>query len=155
VASFNNVVLVGNVTRDIELKYIQNGNAVATISLAVSEKYKTKSGEAREDVCFIDCTCWGRTAEVASQYLSKGSPVLIQGRLKHDRWEKDGAKHSRHTVTVSTLQLLGSKNDGQQQQGSHQGGQRANQQAPPQQQSAPQQQEAFNAGPVDDNDIPF
>lgn len=111
-ASFNKVIIVGNLTRDIELRYLQNGTAVTDVGLAVNEKYKGKDGQWVEDVTFVDVTFWGRTAEVAADYLSKGSSVLVEGRLKQDRWEKDGQKHSKIKVVCERMQLLGSKNGG-------------------------------------------
>jgi single-strand DNA-binding protein len=121
-ASFNRVILLGNITRDIEVKYLQSGTAVTEIGLAVNEKYKNQSGEWVEDVVFVDVTLWGRTAEIASEYLSKGSPVLIEGRLKLDRWEKDGQKHSKLRVTGERMQMLGSKGERQGQGGRGGGG---------------------------------
>ena len=85
-ASFNRVLLMGNLTRDIELKHIASNQAVAEIGLAVNRRYRTKENEEREEVTFIDCEAWGRTAEVMKQYLSKGKPVFIEGRLKLDQW---------------------------------------------------------------------
>jgi single-strand DNA-binding protein len=105
-ASFNRVILLGNVTRDFEVKYLQSGTAVTEIGLAVNEKYKNQNGEWVEDVTFVDVTLWGRTAEIAGEYLSKGSPVLIEGRLKLHQWEKDGQKHSKLRVNCDRLQLL-------------------------------------------------
>ena len=111
-ASFNKVIIVGNVTRDVELRYLQNGTAVSDIGLAVNDRRKGQNGEWIEEVTFVDVTFWGRTAEVANEFLSKGSPVLVEGRLKQDRWEKDGVKHSKIKVVCERMQLLGSKNGG-------------------------------------------
>lgn len=110
-ASFNRVIIAGNLTRDIELRYIQSGTAVADVSVAVNERRK-KGDEYVDDVHFIDCTLWGRTAEVASEYLAKGSPVLFEGRLTQERWEKDGEKRSKIKITVEKLQMLGKGNGG-------------------------------------------
>ncbi len=107
-ASFNRVILVGNLTRDPELRYIPSGTAVSDIGLAVNDRVK-KGDQWVDEVTFVDVTLWGRTAEIANEYLSKGSPVLIEGRLKLDRWEKDGQKHSKLRVTADKLQMLGSK----------------------------------------------
>ena len=112
-ASFNRVILMGNLTRDIELKYLQSGTAVTDIGLAVNDRRKTAAGEWVDETTFVDITLWGRTAEVASEYLSKGSPVLIEGRLKLDQWEKDGQKHSRLRVTGERMQMLGGRGGGQ------------------------------------------
>ena len=111
-ASYNRVVLVGNLTRDPELRYISSGAAVTEIGLAVNDRRKNQSGEWVEETQFIDVTLWARTAEVASEYLSKGSPVLIEGRLKLDRWEKEGQKHSKLRVVGEKMQMLGSRGGG-------------------------------------------
>jgi single-strand DNA-binding protein len=110
-ASYNRVILVGNLTRDPELRYIPSGTAVSDIGLAVNDRIK-RGDQWVEEVTFVDITLWGRTAEIANEYLSKGSPVLIEGRLKLDRWEKDGQKHSKLKVVGDRLQMLGSKGDG-------------------------------------------
>lgn len=111
-ASFNRVILLGNVTRDIDLKYTPGGTPVTDIGLAVNDKRKNSAGEWIEEVTFVDCTLWGRTAEVASEYLAKGAPVLIEGRLKLDTWETDGQKRSKLRVVGEKLQLLGRKPGG-------------------------------------------
>jgi single-strand DNA-binding protein len=112
-ASFNRVILVGNLTRDPELKYLQSGMAVADIGLAVNDKRKNANGEWVEEVTFVDVVLWGRTAEVAGEYLSKGSQVLIEGRLKLDRWEnKEGQKQSKMRVVCERMQMLGGKGEG-------------------------------------------
>src|SRR5437899_12149474 len=105
-ASFNRVILLGNLTRDVEVRYLQSGTAVADIGMAVNDRRKGQNGEWVEETTFVDITLWGRTAEVAGEYLSKGSPVLIEGRLKLDQWEKDGQKHSKLKVTGDRLQML-------------------------------------------------
>ena len=109
-ASYNRVVLMGNLTRDPELRYIPSGMAVADIGLAVNDRRKNAQGEWGEETTFVDVTLWGRTAEVASEYLSKGSPVLIEGRLKLDQWEKDGPKRSKLKVVGEKMQMLGQRN---------------------------------------------
>lgn len=111
-ASFNRVILVGNVTRDPELRYISSGTAVTDIGLAVNDRRKTASGEWVDETTFVDVTLWGRTAEVAGEYVSKGSPLLIEGRLKLDTWEKDGKKNSKLRVVCDRMQLLGSRGEG-------------------------------------------
>jgi len=108
-ASFNRVILLGNVTRDPELRYIANGTAVTDIGLAVNDRRKTATGEWVEETTFVDVTLWGRTAEVAGEYVTKGSPLLIEGRLKLDTWEKDGKKNSKLRVVGERMQLLGSR----------------------------------------------
>jgi single-strand DNA-binding protein len=111
-ASFNRVILLGNVTRDPELRYISSGTAVTDVGLAVNDRRKNASGEWVEETTFVDVTLWGRTAEVAGEYVTKGSPLLIEGRLKLDTWEKDGKKNSKLRVVCDRMQLLGGRGDG-------------------------------------------
>lgn len=111
-ASFNRVILLGNVTRDIEVKYLQSGMAVTEIGLAVNDRRKNQQGEWIEETTFVDVTMWGRTAEVAGEYLGKGSPVLIEGRLKLDTWETDGQKRSKLRVVCERMQMVGTKGGG-------------------------------------------
>ena len=111
-ASFNRVILVGNLTRDVELRYTPSQTAVTDVTIAVNDRRKSASGEWVEDTTFVDVTLWSRTAEVASQYLSKGSPVLIEGRLKLDTWETDGQKRSKLRVVGERLQMLGGRSGG-------------------------------------------
>jgi single-strand DNA-binding protein len=110
-ASFNRVILVGNVTRDPELRYISSGTAVTDVGLAVNDRRKNAAGEWVEETTFVDVTLWGRTAEVAGEYVTKGSPLLIEGRLKLDTWEKDGKKNSKLRVVCDRMQLLSSRSD--------------------------------------------
>ena len=108
-ASFNRVILVGNLTRDVELRHIPSGTAVTDISLAVNERIK-RNDQWVDDVNFFDVTLWGRTAEIAGEYLSKGSSVLIEGRLKQDKWEQeDGQKRSKIKVIGERMQMLSSR----------------------------------------------
>lgn len=116
-ASYNRVILVGNLTRDIELRYIPSGTAVAEIGLAVNDRVK-RGDQWVEEATFVDVTLWGRDAEVANQYLNKGSSLLIEGRLKLDQWEKDGQKRSKLKVVADKMQMLGGKSGG----GSNSGG---------------------------------
>ena len=109
-ASYNRVILVGNLTRDVDLKHLNSGTAVGQLGLAVNDKVK-KGDEWVDEVTFVDVTLWGRTAEIANQYLGKGSQCLIEGRLKLDTWEKDGQKHSKLKVIGEKMQMLGSKKD--------------------------------------------
>ena len=112
-ASFNRVILMGNLTRDIELKYLPSGTAVTDIGLAINDKRKDAAGNWVEEVTFIDVTLWGRTAEVAAEYLAKGSPVLIEGKLRTESWEKDGQNRSKLKVNGERLQMLGGKSGDQ------------------------------------------
>ena len=145
---YNKVILVGNLTRDIELRYSQSGMGIANTALATSRKF-TSNGEKKEEVCFVDITFFARSAEIANQYLRKGSKILVEGRLNFDQWvDQNGQKRSKHSVVVETMQMLDSKGDNQ--GGGYnapaQGGQPAYQ-APAQQQqnSAPQQQQSYQA----------
>ena len=112
-ASFNRVILVGNLTWDIELRYTAQGTAVTEIGLAVNDRVK-RNDEWVDETTFVDVTLWGRTAEVASEYLSKGSPLLIEGRLKLDTWEdkNDGKKRSKLRVVGEKMQMLGGRKCG-------------------------------------------
>ena len=111
-AEFNRVIMVGNLTWDPELKHLDNGTAVATLGLASNKTYTTRDGERREEVCFINVTVWGRIAEVCCEYLSTGSQVLVEGRLKFDRWENaEGEPRSKHEIVANTVQFLGSPRD--------------------------------------------
>ena len=110
--AYNKIILQGNLARDIEIRYTQSGTAIGSTSIAVNHKYKSASGEQKEDTMFVDITFFGRTAEIANQYLRKGSKVLVDGRLKLDQWTaQDGSKRSKHTVTVENLQMLGSRDE--------------------------------------------
>jgi single-strand DNA-binding protein len=108
---FNRVILVGNLTRDVELRYLPSGSAICSTGIATNRRFKKQDGSQGEEVCFIDISLFGRTAEIANQYLKKGSKILIEGRLKLDTWtDQSGQKRSKHTVVVDTLQMLDSKN---------------------------------------------
>ena len=112
---FNRIVLVGNLTKDIELRYTQSGAAIGSSGIAVTRKY-TLNGEKREETCFIDITFFGKQAEIANQYLSKGSKLLVEGRLKFDQWtDNNGQNRSKHTISVENMEMLG----GGQQQGGY------------------------------------
>jgi single-strand DNA-binding protein len=163
-ASFNKVILVGNLTRDVELRQTGNGTSIAEIGLAVNRTWFDKgANEKREETTFVDVTLWGRIAEVAGEYLSKGRSVLIEGRLQLDQWQdkETGKKRSKLKVVGENLQMLGSRSDGehsQQQSGQQQSGQRQGPQTQPSQgggrQAAPDPAAAFydNSAPVD---VPF
>ncbi len=110
---FNKVILVGNFTRDIELRYTQGGMGIAKTAIATSRKF-TSNGEKKEEVCFVDITFFARSAEIANQYLRKGSKILVEGRLNFEQWtDQNGQKRSKHSVTVETMQMLDSKGDNQ------------------------------------------
>jgi single-strand DNA-binding protein len=107
-SSYNKVILMGNLTRDIEMR-AAGTSQIGAFAIAVNRKFKTQTGEHREEVAFVDCEAWGRTAETMAQYLSKGSPVLIDGRLKFDQWEdkNGGGKRSKLVVVVENFQFVG------------------------------------------------
>lgn len=112
-ASYNKVLLMGNLTRDVQLKSTSGGQSVAEIGLALNRKYKTKDGQDREEVTYVDCECWGPRAEVIAKYFSKGKPIFIEGRLKLDQWEsKEGEKRSKIRVVIENFQFVGSRGEG-------------------------------------------
>jgi single-strand DNA-binding protein len=153
---FNKVVLVGNLTRDIELRYSQSGMAIAKTAIATSRKF-TSNGEKKEEVMFIDITFFGRSGEIANQYLRKGSKILVEGRLNFEQWvDQNGGKRSKHSVTVENMQMLDSRSDAQsaggydapQQQAGYEQPQNQGYQAPQQQSNyqqpqQPQQQSGY------------
>ena len=122
-ANYNKIILVGNLTRDPQLKYLPSQMAIVEFTLAVNHKYKTKTGEERDEVLFIDVSAFGKTAEVINQYCTKGKQLLVEGRLKYDTWEdkQGGGKRSKHSVVVDNFQFIGSR-DGAPQGGGQGGG---------------------------------
>jgi single-strand DNA-binding protein len=107
---YNKVVLVGNLTRDIEMKHSSNSTVIAKSAIATSRKFTGQNNEKKEEVCFVDITFFGRTGEVASQYLRKGSKLLIEGRLSFEQWtDQNGQKQSKHSVIVETMQMMDTK----------------------------------------------
>jgi len=110
--SLNKVTLAGNLTRNPGVKFLANDLAVANFGLAVNEKYKDKDGNKKESVTFFDCEAWGRTAELIGQYLNKGNPCYVEGKLRLDTWDdKDGQKKSKLKIVVDVVQFLGGKRD--------------------------------------------
>lgn len=129
-ASFNKVLLIGNLTRDPQLSYLPSQTAVVDFGLAVNRKWKDKDGGAKEDTCFIDCRAFAGRAETINKYLKKGQPVFVEGRLDFDSWTaQDGSKRSKHRVTVENFQFLGGPSSGSSSQSS---GQQSQQAAPDQ-----------------------
>ena len=110
-SSFNRVMLMGNITREIELKHTQTNQAVATVGLAMNRRWKTPEGEQREETTFVDCEAWGRTAEVIAQYFAKGRPIMIEGRLKMDQWQdkETGANRSKLKVVIENFFFVDSR----------------------------------------------
>ena len=126
-ASFNKVILVGNLTRDPEIRYTPKGSAVCDLGLAVNRQYSLEGGEKREEVTFVDVVLWARLAEIAGEYLKKGRPVLIEGRLQLDTWDdkQSGQKRSKLRVIGETMQLLGGRPAGEGDEGPSGGGSRS------------------------------
>lgn len=148
-ASYNKVILMGNLTRDPELKYLPSGTAVATLGLAVSRTYTDRqSGERKEEVCFVDLETFGRTAETMSEYLQKGRPVHIEGRLRYRTWETDdGQRRGKHDIFVERFTFVDSRQDGD-------GGGAYDQASPGSMPSSPEL--SGEQGPsTTDDDIPF
>src|ERR1700678_2775060 len=106
-ASLNKVLLMGNLTRDPEAKYTPKGTAVGDLAIAINDSYKAQDGTIKETVTYVDVEVWGRQAETCKQYLTKGRPVFIEGRLKLDQWEQEGQKKSRMKVVAERVQFLG------------------------------------------------
>ena len=153
-ASFNKVILVGNLTRDPELRYTPKGTAVAKIGLAVNRVWTTETGEKKEEVTFVDVDMFGRTAENVAQYMRKGSPILIEGRLRMDTWDdkQTGQKRSKLVVVAEGFQFLGGPRSGD--------GAAPSPQAPAASRPAPPPPAEMGGGeaetaPPDDDDVPF
>jgi len=109
---FNKVILVGNLTRDIEVRFTASNLAIGNTGIATNRKFKNNMGEEKEEVMFLDITFFGRTAEIANQYLKRGSKVLVDGRLKLDQWtDKNGQKRSKHSLVVESMKMLGGKDE--------------------------------------------
>ncbi len=106
--NFNRIILAGNLTRDPQLSYLPSQTAVADFGLAVNRKWKSKDNQERNEVCFVDCKAFGKTAENINKYCSKGDPLMIEGRLCFDSWTaQDGAKRHKHYVVLDSFQFLG------------------------------------------------
>ena len=109
---FNKIILVGNLTRDVEVRYTASNLAIGNTGIATNKKFKNQMGEEKDEVMFLDITFFGRTAEVANQYLKKGSKVLVDGRLKLDQWtDKSGQKRSKHSLVVESMKMLGGREE--------------------------------------------
>ena len=156
-ASYNKVILMGNLTRDPEMKYLPSGTAVTNFGLAMSERYTDRqSGEQKENVCFVDVEAWDRQAEIVGEYFKKGSPIFIEGALKFDSWEaEDGTKRNRLKVRLHRFQFVGRRDEDEM------GGGYADAQpaaAPTQSasyQDAPAAPEPSSAPSATEDDIPF
>ncbi|RDU55284.1 single-stranded DNA-binding protein [Helicobacter sp. MIT 00-7814] len=165
---FNKVIIVGNLTRDVELRYLPSGSAVATLGLASNRRYNKQDGTKAEEVCFVDVKLFGRSAEVANQYLRRGSKVLIEGRLSFESWvDQSGQKRSKHSVVAESMQMMDSKPQNSDNYGnaeyesnqSYQQAPRAPQQAYNTQAPQSQPNNAYSQNipeiNIDDEDIPF
>jgi single-strand DNA-binding protein len=150
-ASFNKVILVGNLTRDPELRYTPKGTAVAKLGLAVNRVWTNDAGEKKEEVTFVDVDVFGRTAENVGQYMRKGRPILIEGRLKLDQWDdkQTGQKRSKLGVVAETVHFLGSPG------GSEGGAPAAPRPARPAASSAPAAEPVEGDEPPENDDVPF
>ena len=135
---FNKVVIVGNLTRDIELRYTPSGAAIGKSAIAATHKF-TINGEKKEDTCFIDISFFGKGAEIANQYLRKGSKLLIEGRLKFEQWtDQNGQNRSKHSINVESMEMLGSKDGEPQKSNTYQVGNASQQSQVAQRKSEPQ-----------------
>jgi single-strand DNA-binding protein len=148
-ASFNKVILIGNLTRDPELRYTPKGTAIAKIGLAVNRVWTNEAGEKKEEVTFIDVDVFGRTAENVGQYMRKGRPIMIEGRLRLDQWDdkQTGQKRSKLGVVAETVQFLGSPT----------GGGEGGSPAPARQRpaTAPAEEPVDGGVPPESDDVPF
>jgi single-strand DNA-binding protein len=154
-ANFNKVILAGNLTRDPELRYTPKGTAIARIGLAINRSWKTETGETREEVTFVDVDAFGRQAEVIGQYLKKGRPILIEGRLKYDTWEdkQTNAKRSKLGVVLEGFQFLDSGRGDSAPGGEAPRPARPPASAPPGAPPGPGSEP--DAAPPEDDDVPF
>jgi single-strand DNA-binding protein len=152
-ASFNKVILVGNLTRDPELRYTPKGTAIAKIGLAVNRVWRNEAGETKEEVTFVDVDVFGRTAENVGQYMRKGRPILVEGRLRLDQWDdkQTGQKRSRLGVVAETVQFLGSPTGGS----GGEGGEAPRRQAAPAAATAPAAGGEPDVPPHEEDDVPF
>ena len=139
---YNKIIMIGNLTKDIEVKYLPSGSPIANCSIATSHKYKMQNGEQKEEVCFLDFSIFGKGGEIFNQYAKKGSKVMLEGRLVFQQWKaQDGTNRSRHALSVSEFKFLDSKQDNQQ-----------NQQQQPY--NAPQQQQSSDTNNAYEQNIP-
>jgi single-strand DNA-binding protein len=145
-ANYNRVILAGNLTRDPQLSFLPSNTPVVEFGMAINRQWRDQnSGETRDETCFVDCRCYGRQAETFNQYMSKGRPVLVEGRLQFQQWDaQDGSKRSKHMVIVERFQFLGGRGDAPEAGGARRRGDAAGGAPPPSERES---------GPADD--IPF
>lgn len=158
--SYNKVLLMGNITRDIEVRHLPSGNAVATIGLAMNRKFKTNDGQLKEEVTFVDCEAFGRTAEVMAQYLSKGKPVFVEGRLKLDTWQDktDGSNRSKLKIVIESFEFIEGRAGGAEGGGGGGGGGQSAPRSAPRAAAAParaMRDDGPGYEPIKEDDIPF
>ena len=164
-ADLNKVMLIGNLTRDPEVRYTPKGTAVGDLAMALNSTYKTKDGQVKEEVCYVDVVAWGRQAETAKEFLTKGSPIFVEGRLQFDQWEtKEGEKRSRLRVNADRIQFLGrgKPGEGGGNSGGGGGGYRRSEGGAPSRSAAPTHEASQAPHPADDfpdapsdDDVPF
>ena len=156
-ANLNKVFLMGNLTRDPELRYTPSGTAVCEFGLAINRTWTGQGGDKREETCFVDCQAWARSGELISEYCKKGRPLFVEGRLTYDSWEgRDGQKRSRLRVTVDSFQFLGGRDSGDGPQSSGSRGQRRDGGRPARQPARQDDAPPPNDAPFEvDDDIPF
>jgi single-strand DNA-binding protein len=159
-ANLNKVLLMGNLTRDPEVKYTPKGNAVGDLSIAINDSYKAQDGSLKEVVTYIDIEVWGRQAENCKQYLTKGRPVFVEGQLRLDQWEQDGQKRSKLKVRAVNIQFLGSPagggGGGSRSGGSYSGGEQRSASSSGGGERAARPAPAEDVPPMpNDDDIPF
>lgn len=169
---YNKVIMIGNLTRDIELKYLPSGSAIANGAIATSHRYKMQNGEQKEEVCFLDFSIFGKGGEIFNQYVRKGSKVMLEGRLIFQQWKaQDGTNRSRHALNVSDFKFLDNKSDSQggmdnsysQPQQNYNAPQQGQYNQPQQNYNAPQQNGGMNNSyeqniptiDIDNDEIPF
>ena len=142
-ANYNKVILAGNLTRDPQMSFLPSNTPVTEFGMAINRRWRGQDGQQREETCFVDCRVYGKQAETFNQYMTKGRPVLVEGRLQFQSWTaKDGSKRSKHMIVVESFQFLGSRDGGQGAGGSPQG------------QAAAGESDSGPPPPTDD-DIPF
>ena len=150
-ASFNKVILMGNLTRDPEMRVTPSGLSICKLGLAVNRNYTTRDGERREETTFVDIDAFDKQAEVIAKYMSKGSPILVEGRLKFDQWESDGQKRSKLSVVLDRFEFVGGSRD------QNQGGGYEQSSPPARDSGSAPSSTAENAGDAGalDEDVPF
>jgi single-strand DNA-binding protein len=154
-ASYNRIILVGNLTRDPELSYTPSNTAICKFGIATNNKWRDREGNTREDVCFVDCTVFGRAGETFNQYMNKGRSVLVEGRLRLEQWAgQDGSKRSKHVVIVDNFTFLGGGGGGS---AAGNSGAAASRRSEPETSGAAVEggHDDYDAPPPTDDDIPF